>query len=103
MPFFDLDPIDPDLDLAGDLGPGRENRLEDRVKLASAIEKKTGAAPHAELGRFGGDRLAERFTARPGARKDRAQTAVTRPSPPAFSAPSARPRSNAGRTRTRSS
>ena len=71
MPFFDLDPIDPDLDLAGDLGPGRENRLEDRVKLASAIEKKVGAAPHAELGRFG-ETLAARLAARPDARKDRA-------------------------------
>ena len=45
MPYFDLDPIDPALDLAGDLGPGRENRPDDRIKLASAIEKKTGAAP----------------------------------------------------------
>ena len=71
MPFFDLDPVDPDLDLAGDIGPGRENRLDDRTKLASAIEKKTGAAPYADLGRFG-DRLAARLTVRPGARKDRA-------------------------------
>ena len=38
MPFFDLDPVDPDLDLAVDIGPGLTNRLEDRVKLASAIE-----------------------------------------------------------------
>ena len=68
MPFFDLDPIDPDLNLAGDIGPGRENRLDDRTKLASAIEKRTGAAPHAELGRFG-DTLAQRFAGRDGGRK----------------------------------
>ncbi len=68
MPYFDLDPIDPALDLAGDLGPGRENRPDDRIKLASAIEKKTGAAPHADLGRFGGT-LSRRFAGRPGGRK----------------------------------
>ncbi len=45
MPFFDPDPIDPNLDFAGDIGPGRINRPDDRAKLASAIEKKTGAAP----------------------------------------------------------
>ena len=83
MPFFDFDPIDPDLDLAGNLGPGRENRLEDRVKLASAIEKKTGAAPYADLGRFG-DRLAARFTARPGARKDRAANRGDKALSPSF-------------------
>ncbi len=67
MPFFDPDPIDPDLDLTGHVGPGRANRLDDRAKLASAIEKKTGAAPHAELGRFGAA-LAQRFTGRSGSR-----------------------------------
>ena len=36
--------------------------------LASAIEKRTGAAPHAELGRFGRT-LAERFAGRPGGSK----------------------------------
>ena len=71
MPYFDLDPIDPALDLAGDLGPGRENRPDDRIKLASAIEKKTGAAPHADLGRFGGT-LSRRFAGRPGGRKSAA-------------------------------
>ncbi|MCY4397438.1 MAG: hypothetical protein OXC10_20125 [Rhodospirillaceae bacterium] len=78
MPFFDFDPIDPELELRGDLGPGRENRLDDRIKLASAIEKKTGGAPHAELGRYG-ETLARRLTGgaageggRPGGRKDSA-------------------------------
>ncbi len=68
MPFFDFDPIDPGLALAGDIGPDRENRLDDRTKLASAIEKRTGAAPHAELGRFGAA-LAQRFAGRSGSRK----------------------------------
>ena len=71
MPFFDFDPIDPDLDIAGNLGPGRENRLEDRVKLASAIEKKTGAAPYAELGRFG-KTLGQRLARQSGGREDSA-------------------------------
>ena len=71
MPFFDPVPIDPDLLLRGDLGPGRENRLDDRTKLASAIEKKTDAAPHAELGRFG-TTLAQRFAGRSGGRRDSA-------------------------------
>ena len=70
MPFFDPSPIDPELDLAGDIGPGRENRLDDRTKLASAIEKKAGAAPHAELGRFG-ETLARRFAGRSAERSDR--------------------------------
>lgn len=70
MPFFNPDPIDPNLDFAGDIGPGRINRPDDRAKLASAIEKKTGAAPHAELGRFGAA-LAGRIAGRPGGRRDR--------------------------------
>ena len=68
MPFFDPAPIDPDLELGDDIGPGRANRFDDRAKLASAIEKKTGAAPHAELGRFGAA-LARRFAGPTGSRK----------------------------------
>ncbi len=70
MPFFDFDPIDPELELRGDLGPGRENRLDDRIKLASAIEKKTGGAPHAELGRYG-ETLARRLTGQSDGRSRR--------------------------------
>lgn len=70
MPYFDFQPIDPDLKLGGNIGPGLENGLDDQVKLASAIEKKTGAAPHAELGRFG-VALAQRFAGRPGGRDSR--------------------------------
>ncbi len=65
MPYFDFDPIDPDLELGDDIGPGRANRLDDRAKLASAIEKNTGAAPHADLGRYGAT-LAQRFAGRAG-------------------------------------
>ena len=70
MPFFDFDPIDPELELRGDLGPGRENRLDDRIKRASAIEKKTGGAPHAELGRYG-ETLARRLTGQSDGRSNR--------------------------------
>lgn len=71
MPFFDPVPIDPELDFIGAIGPGRANRLDDRAKLASAIETKAGAAPHAELGRFG-EMLARRFAGRAGGREDNA-------------------------------
>ena len=70
MPFFDFDPIDPELELRGDLGPGRENRLDDRIKRASAIEKKTGDAPHAGLGRYG-ETLARRLTGQSDGRSRR--------------------------------
>ena len=68
MPYFDPDPVDPELNLKDDIGPGFPNRADDLVKLASAIEWKTGAAPHAELGRYGAA-LARRFAGRAGERK----------------------------------
>ena len=58
MPF-----IDPGLRLAGSVGPGRENRADDLVRLASAIERNTGAV----VLKDGPTRDALRGTGRPDA------------------------------------